>query len=232
MLAEPVEQNAIDAVPIRSEPAIHLVDGAFPVAGWRAAMKRLIDIVGSLVTLIVMAPVLAVAAVAVKLESPGPVFFRQVRVGRNGERFRLWKLRTMTADAEDQLAGLLDRNEAPAPLFKMQRDPRVTRVGRFLRRLAIDEIPQAWNVLRGDMSLVGPRPALPNEMEYWGANAYTRLRVRPGITGLWQIHCLETCTFQDYIRYDREYVENWSLSLDLRIVLRTIPTVLSPRRAA
>lgn len=212
------------------QPTLVLLDEDARIVGWQGAIKRLIDLVGASFTIVLMAPVLAVAALAIKIESRGPVFFRQTRVGRNGAQFRLWKLRTMTCDAEQLLPSLLIDNEAPPPLFKMRRDPRVTRVGRVLRRLSIDEIPQVWNVIRGDMSLVGPRPALPAEVEYWPADSYTRLRVRPGITGLWQVHYAEARSFEDYVRFDSEYVEKWSLGLDVRIVLRTVPSVLSPRR--
>lgn len=207
--------------------------GRFPIVyvepvtrgGWRAWAKRTFDIAGAVGGLVATAPILAVAAIAVKLDSRGPVIFRQVRVGRNSEPFSVLKIRTMVADAEARLAELRDRNEADGPLFKMAEDPRVTRVGRFLRKTSIDELPQLWNVLRGDMSLVGPRPALPHETEEWDALLAQRLRVKPGITGMWQVSGRSDTTFEDYTRLDLYYVDNWSLATDLAILAKTIPVV-------
>ena len=208
--------------------------GRFPVVyvepvtreGWRAGAKRAFDLVVGLVTLLVAAPVLAVAALAIKLDSRGPVLFRQVRVGRNSEPFHVLKLRSMVVDAESQLADVIDLNEADGPLFKMADDPRVTRVGRFIRATSIDELPQLWNVVRGDMSLVGPRPALPHETEEWDSLLAQRLRVKPGITGMWQVHGRSDTSFEDYTRLDLYYVDNWSLTTDLAIMLKTVPAVV------
>lgn len=194
--------------------------------GWRARAKRTFDLVVAGLVLALTAPVLAVAAVAIKVDSRGPVFFGQTRVGRDGRRFRVWKLRTMVVDAEARLIDLRDRNEADGPLFKMKDDPRITRVGRFLRRTSIDELPQLWNVLRDEMSMVGPRPALPAEVEEWDQDLHERLRVKPGITGMWQVHGRSDADFEEYARLDLYYVHNWSLTVDLAIVGRTIPTVL------
>jgi exopolysaccharide biosynthesis polyprenyl glycosylphosphotransferase len=208
--------------------------GRFPVVyvepvtrgGWRAAAKRAFDLVIAGVALIVAAPVLAVAAVVIKLDSRGPVLFRQVRVGQDSQPFPVLKLRTMVVDAEERLAELADANEADGPLFKMADDPRVTRVGRFLRASSIDELPQLWNVTRGHMSLVGPRPALPHETEEWDALLAQRLRVKPGITGMWQVSGRSDTSFEDYTRLDLYYVDNWSLATDLAILAKTVPVVL------
>ncbi|MDQ6697018.1 MAG: sugar transferase [Actinomycetota bacterium] len=213
--------------------------GRFPVVyvepirrdGWRAAAKRAFDIAGAALALVLLAPVVAVAAIAVKLDTKGHTLFRQTRVGRDSQPFAVLKLRTMVLDAESMQASLLAENEADGPLFKMQKDPRVTRVGRVLRRTSIDEIPQLWNVLRGSMSLVGPRPALPHETEEWDTLLTQRLRVKPGITGMWQVNGRSQSTFADYTRLDLYYVDNWSLTSDLAILFKTIPVVLGGKGA-
>jgi exopolysaccharide biosynthesis polyprenyl glycosylphosphotransferase len=213
--------------------------GRFPVVyvepvqrdGWRRVAKRTFDLTLAALGTLVTAPILAVAAVAIKVDSPGPVVFRQVRVGRNGRPFRVYKLRTMCVDAEERRAELLEANEADGPLFKMENDPRVTRVGAFLRKASIDEIPQLWNVLKGEMSLVGPRPALPHETEAWDPLLTQRLRVTPGITGMWQVNGRSDTSFEDYTRLDLYYVDNWSLLIDLAILGKTLPVVLAQRGA-
>ncbi|MCU1452199.1 MAG: putative UDP-galactose phosphate transferase (WeeH) (Modular protein) [Acidimicrobiales bacterium] len=214
--------------------------GRFPIVyvepvlrgGWRAVAKRTFDVVGAGVGLVLASPILLAAAVAIRLDSKGGVLFRQTRVGRNSTPFQVLKLRTMVSDAEAQLAGLAALNEADGPLFKMRSDPRVTRVGRVLRKTSIDEIPQLWNVLRGEMSLVGPRPALPHETEEWDALLTQRLRVKPGMTGMWQVSGRSDTSFEDYTRLDLYYVDNWSLATDLAILAKTIPVVLLRRGAA
>jgi exopolysaccharide biosynthesis polyprenyl glycosylphosphotransferase len=199
--------------------------------GWRAHGKRAFDVVTAAVVLVLSGPILALAAIAIRLDSPGPVLFRQERVGIDGRRFWILKLRTMTVDAEERKAELLHRNEMDGPLFKLRDDPRVTRVGRVLRKLSIDELPQCWNVLRGEMSIVGPRPALPSEVDEWDDEVRERLRVRPGITGLWQVSGRNETSFEDYKRLDLYYVDNWSLLHDVKIVLRTLPAVALQRGA-
>jgi exopolysaccharide biosynthesis polyprenyl glycosylphosphotransferase len=196
---------------------------------WPSVLKRTVDIIGALVLLIVSAPLMAVVAVLVKLTSPGPVLFRQRRVGKDGRHFHMWKFRTMCVNAEDEVVSLVDENIADGLLFKMTDDPRVTRIGRTLRRWALDELPQAYNVLAGHMSLVGPRPALPRETDRYDDDLRTRLRVKPGLTGLWQVNGRHQLPFDDYIRYDLFYVENWSLGLDLYVIAKTIPAVLGRR---
>jgi exopolysaccharide biosynthesis polyprenyl glycosylphosphotransferase len=199
--------------------------------GWRAIAKRVFDVSLAVVALVLFAPLLLAAAIAIKIESRGEVLFAQERVGRDGSRFRMVKLRTMVVDADARKAELADRNEADGPMFKIAEDPRITRVGAFLRKLSIDEIPQFINVLCGEMSVVGPRPALPAEVEQWTEDVHDRLRVLPGITGMWQISGRSDTTFDEYKRLDLFYVDNWSLAHDLRIVARTFRVVLARRGA-
>ena len=191
----------------------------------RAAGKRAIDLVGAVFGLLVAAPVLALAALAIRLDSPGPILFRQVRAGRDGRPFSMWKLRTMVEDAEETRGELLAANEMNGPVFKIRRDPRVTRVGRVLRRFSIDEVPQMWNVIRGEMSLVGPRPPLPSEVAQYGPYERRRLAVKPGLTCEWQVSGRNQIGFDEWVRLDIDYLENWSLSRDLWLLLRTIPAV-------
>jgi exopolysaccharide biosynthesis polyprenyl glycosylphosphotransferase len=192
----------------------------------RLAIKRGLDIAGASFGLVVGAPVILVAGLLVRLTSPGPMFFRQIRCGLYGRRFAMLKLRTMCVDAEEQLETLRHLNEMDGPVFKVQDDPRVTPVGRFLRRWSLDELPQLWNVLRGDMSLVGPRPPVPHEVAQYETFERRRLSMRPGITCLWQVNGRNELTFDEWVRMDLEYIDTWSLANDLRILLRTLPAVL------
>lgn len=213
--------------------------GRFPIlyveptkrTGWRSVAKRTFDVAGSLVLMLAALPLMGLAALAIKLTSPGPVLFRQERVGRDGRRFEVFKLRTMVVDAEERLAEIKHLNQADGPLFKVDRDPRVTRVGAFLRTTSLDELPQLFNVLRGEMSLVGPRPALPSEVAEWSSELHGRLRVQPGITGMWQVSGRSDASFDDYVRFDLYYVDNWSLATDVSILFRTVPAVLLRRGA-
>jgi exopolysaccharide biosynthesis polyprenyl glycosylphosphotransferase len=189
-------------------------------------VKRAIDIVGATAGLLAAAPVLAVAAAAIRLSSPGPVLFRQVRCGLNGRQFVIHKLRTMYVDAEERKQELLEQNEMDGPVFKMKRDPRITPVGHVLRRFSIDELPQIWDVLRGHMSLVGPRPSLPTEVVEYQTFERRRLSMRPGLTCLWQVSGRNEIGFDDWVRLDLEYIDTWSLRNDLKILLRTIPAVV------
>ncbi len=208
--------------------------GRFPVVyiepvqrhGWRAVAKRLFDMLASLAACLVLAPVFVVVALLIKRGSDGPVLFKQSRVGKDGLPFDVFKFRTMVVNAEELMADLMEDNEGAGPLFKMKDDPRVTRIGGFLRKTSLDELPQLWNVVRGEMSLVGPRPALASEMAEWEADLYGRLRVRPGITGMWQVSGRSETSFEEYTRLDLYYVDNWSLVVDLAILAKTIPAVL------
>ncbi|MDH4277906.1 MAG: sugar transferase [Acidimicrobiia bacterium] len=197
-----------------------------PKSGWRGRAKRLFDVVVASTVLAVVSPVFAVIALVIKVTSPGAVFFRQERVGRYGEPFDMLKFRSMVVNAEELLAELQLGNEGSGPLFKMKSDPRVTSIGRFIRKSSLDELPQLLNVLRNEMSLVGPRPALRAEMADWEPALYARLDVKPGITGMWQVSGRSGTTFAEYTRLDLYYVHNWSMLVDLSIMLRTIPAVL------
>ncbi|MDP8969219.1 MAG: sugar transferase, partial [Actinomycetota bacterium] len=176
--------------------------------------------------LALLAPLLALLAAAVCLDSPGPALFRQRRIGRGGREFTMLKFRSMVADAEARRADLAALNEADGPLFKVASDPRVTRVGRWLRASSLDELPQLVNVLRGDMSLVGPRPALPEEVAAYHLRARGRLLVKPGITGLWQVSVRHRCSFDEYLLLDLSYVYGHSMWGDMALLVRTIPVVL------
>jgi exopolysaccharide biosynthesis polyprenyl glycosylphosphotransferase len=195
---------------------------------WQRVVKRAFDLIvaGSLV--VALLPVLLACALAVRAAGPGPILFRQRRFGQDGIVFFIHKFRSMNADAESSQAALRAiGNEADGPLFKLHRDPRVTPVGRILRAWSLDELPQLFDVLRGHMSLVGPRPFVTHEVDLADPWALTRLRVKPGVTGLWQVSGRHRLSFDDLIRYDLFYVENWSLSMDLFVLLRTIPAVLT-----
>jgi len=188
--------------------------------------KRIFDIVVSAMAVILLAPLFIGLAIAIKLESPGPVFFRQRRVGLNGREFWLYKFRSMCHDAEAKLAHVRDRNEMDGPVFKMREDPRVTRVGRFLRKTSLDEFPQFWNVLKGEMSVVGPRPPIRSEVKLYKRWQRRRLSVKPGITCTWQVSGRNEVDFAQWMELDLHYIDNWSLWHDLKIVLRTIPAVI------
>lgn len=194
--------------------------------------KRAIDIVGAACALLALAPVIALVALWIRLDSAGPAFFSQVRVGEGKREFRCWKLRSMYIDAEQRKAELEAQNEMKAGvLFKMKRDPRITRVGRFIRKASIDELPQLWNVLRGDMSLVGPRPAIPSEVAQYTPYECGRLQVKPGITCLWQISGRSDLPFDRQVALDIDYAKQRSVLLDLEILFRTVPAVLTARGA-
>jgi exopolysaccharide biosynthesis polyprenyl glycosylphosphotransferase len=212
--------------------------GGVPLIGLRpprlsrssAILKRCVDLAGAIVGLVVLAPLFAVVALAIRLDSPGPAFFHQVRMGRGDRTFRIVKFRTMVADAEQRKAQVAHlnrhaRNGGDARMFKIDGDPRVTRVGRLLRRLSIDELPQLWNVLRGEMSLVGPRPLILDEHAHVSDWAERRLDLRPGVTGLWQVLGRDGIPFEEMVRLDYVYVTSWSLWNDCRLLLRTLPVV-------
>lgn len=201
------------------------------VSLYRRGGKRLLDVVLAAAGMVIALPLLAIAAVAIKLDSPGPVFHRATRVGRNGRRFTFLKLRSMRRDAEELRGLLLHRNITQGPTFKLHDDPRVTRVGRLLRKTSLDELPQLFHVLRGEMSLVGPRPPFPEEVEHYEPWMRRRLEVRPGLTCLWQIRGRSDLPFEEWMRLDVEYVERHSLALDIQILALTVPAVLSGRGA-
>jgi lipopolysaccharide/colanic/teichoic acid biosynthesis glycosyltransferase len=197
-----------------------------------AIAKRALDMLGSAIGLVVLSPVLLVLGLATKLTSRGPILFVQERCGLGGRKFRFYKVRTMVKDAEDRKGALEHLNEMTGPIFKIRRDPRMTALGRVLRKLSLDELPQLWNVLRGDMSLVGPRPPTSSEVERYTTRHVQRLSVVPGITGLWQVSGRnEIVDFERWIDLDLQYAQTWSLWLDLRILLRTVVVVALVRGA-
>ncbi|HKN49954.1 MAG TPA: sugar transferase, partial [Actinomycetota bacterium] len=220
-----IDVRRMRAQPMAHEPLFYLEPVS--LARWQTVTKRALDLALSGIGLLLAAPVLAACALAIKLSDKGPVFFRQQRVGQDGKPFTILKLRTMVVDAEARLADLVEKNQREGVLFKLADDPRVTKIGRILRATSLDELPQLINVARGDMSLVGPRPALPIEVAQFDEELLARQRVRPGITGLWQVEARDSASFQAYQRLDLFYVENWSVSLDLAILLSTVQTVAS-----
>jgi exopolysaccharide biosynthesis polyprenyl glycosylphosphotransferase len=201
------------------------------ITGWNYVLKRSSDIALAGIGALIMLPFMLMIAAAIKLDSAGPVFYAQQRIGRHGKPFRCFKFRSMVVDAELMVGELAELNEASGPLFKLRDDPRRTRVGRFLRRFSLDELPQIWNVLTGEMSIVGPRPNLPSEVEQYQEWHKKRLLVSPGITGLWQVSGRSDLTFDEMALLDVYYVENWNVLSDLSIMLRTIPAVLRARGA-
>ena len=201
------------------------------MSAYRRGGKRVFDLILGSIGLLLALPVIAVAAIGIKLDSSGPVFHRAIRVGRGGRKFTFLKLRSMQADAEELRGLLLHLNQAQGPAFKLHNDPRVTRVGKILRKTSLDELPQLWHVVTGAMSLVGPRPPFPEEVERYEPWMLKRLSVRPGLTCLWQIRGRSDLSFDDWMRLDIEYVDRLSFRLDLEILILTVPAVLSARGA-
>ncbi len=220
-----VARERVTVRPVAGLPLVHLERPQGQEAlRWA---KRTFDLVGASLLLILTSPLMLFAYLSIKRDDGGPALFRQTRVGRDGGRFAMLKFRSMVTDAEALLAQLAQRNESDGMLFKMAEDPRITRPGRLLRRLSIDELPQLFNVLRGEMSLVGPRPALPSEVSRYDTDVSRRLRVRPGITGLWQVSGRSDLSWEDTVRLDLYYVDNWSMLQDLTILARTLRAVFS-----
>jgi exopolysaccharide biosynthesis polyprenyl glycosylphosphotransferase len=213
---------------------LSLFHGKFPMMtyyykafdGNELFMKRLVDVVGAFVGLCLTVVLLPFIAVVVKLDSKGPIFFRQKRVGENGRIFTCWKFRTMQTDAEDRKQALLDKNEMNGAIFKIRNDPRITRVGRILRKTSLDELPQFWNQQKGEMSLVGTRPPTPEEVRKYDNWHRRRISIKPGITGLWQVSGRnEIQDFDEVVRLDLEYIDRWNLWLDIKILLKTMEVV-------
>jgi exopolysaccharide biosynthesis polyprenyl glycosylphosphotransferase len=212
--------------PLAGLPLLHVQESQF--TGWKRLVKGMLDRSLAVAIILLLSPVLLGIALAIRVTSDGPVLFRQVRVGRLGTEFVLWKFRTMRVGAELELEGLLDQNKHgdDGPMFKMRWDPRVTPLGRWLRRYSLDELPQLWNVIRGSMSLVGPRPPLPSETAQYARDVHRRLLVKPGITGLWQVSGRADLPWIEAVRLDLYYVENWSVVMDLALLWRTVATVV------
>ncbi len=191
-------------------------------------LKRCVDVIGALAGLVITGLLLPIIAVAIKLESRGPIFFGQTRVGENGRIFTCWKFRSMFRDAEERKNDLMARNEMRGAMFKITDDPRVTKVGRFIRKASVDELPQFWNVLVGDMSLVGTRPPTPDEVATYKNWHHKRISIRPGMTGLWQVSGRNKIRdFDEVVRLDIRYIEQWSLWFDIRLIFKTIWVVLT-----
>jgi len=227
LLAPAVTEIAGPRVRVRPVCGMSLLQMARPeLRGVRRLVKAAFDRTGAALGILILAPVLLGLGVAVKVSSPGPILFRQERVGRDGRIFSMIKFRSMVVDAERRIEVLSGANEGNGVLFKIRNDPRVTRVGRILRRYSLDELPQLFNVLRGDMSLVGPRPPLPSEVGRFGADMHRRFVVKPGLTGLWQVSGRSNLSLGESVRIDIHYVEHWSLLLDLMILWRTVGAVL------
>lgn len=221
--SQPARLQGINFISLHSAPAL----------GWRTEAKRLLDLLAAVALLVLCSPLFALVALAIKLDSPGPVFFIQERMGYNKRRFWLFKFRTMVVDAEARMQEIEHLNEKEGPIFKIKNDPRITRLGRFLRKTSIDELPQLLNVLLGDMSLVGPRPlSMRDALGLDAAWQKRRFSVKPGITCLWQVSGRSNLSFKEWMLLDLEYIDRWSLGLDLRILLRTIPAVLTGKGAA
>lgn len=221
--SQPAEFDGVPVVSLHSVPPF----------SWRTEAKRLFDLVGATMLLLACAPLFAIAAIAIRLDSPGPVFFIQDRVGLNKRRFRMLKFRTMRADAEARMEEVEHLNEKNGPIFKIRNDPRITRVGRWLRKTSVDELPQLVNVLLGDMSIVGPRPlSLRDALRMEKAWQKRRFSVKPGLTCLWQVSGRSNLSFEQWMQLDLEYIDRWSLGLDASILIRTIPAIVSARGAS
>lgn len=219
-----ISLGGVDAEALNGIPLISIKESS--LIGLNRAAKRVFDLVLTGLCLLLSSPIWLLVALAIKLDSPGPVLFRQARAGRSGKPFIIYKFRSMRQDAEAELARLREQNEASGPMFKIREDPRVTRVGRFIRQTSLDELPQMINILRGEMSWVGPRPALLTEVAQYQDWHRKRLEVQPGLTGLWQVSGRSDLTFDEMVMLDIYYAENWSLGLDLRILMRTVPQII------
>ncbi len=224
------ESPAADAGVAALEPPF-IRAGLLADAALKLGVKRAVDIVGSLVLLVGLVPVFLVVAVLVRMTSRGPILYSQERLGLGGRPFRLWKFRSMYRDAEQRQAEVAALNEVDGPVFKIRRDPRVTPVGRVLRKLSIDELPQLLNVLWGEMSLVGPRPPLKSEYDAYTPLQRQRLLVKPGLTCIWQVSGRSDLDFDTWMEMDLAYIRDWTLWLDIKILIRTLPAVLSGRGA-
>lgn len=209
---------------INSLPTVSLV--RTPMRGTGFLLKRAFDYLLTLIALIISLPIMLITSICIKFESKGPVFYKQSRIGKNGKPFNMYKFRSMVQDADQLLNKLASQNQVDGIAFKMKDDPRITRTGRFIRKYSIDELPQLFNVLKGNMSLIGPRPPLEIEVAHYSDWEWRRLEVLPGITGLWQVSGRSDLSFQQWVNLDVYYIENWSIALDLKILLKTIPVVL------
>ena len=196
-------------------------------------LKRIIDIIGSLLGLIILMPIFIVVAILIKIEDPkGKIIFKQTRNGKNGNTFQMYKFRSMVHNAEELLNSLKDKNEMNGPVFKIKEDPRITNIGKFIRKTSIDELPQLVNVLKGDMSLVGPRPPIPTEVMQYNEYQFKRLSVKPGITCIWQVSGRNDIDFDEWVELDLKYIRERSILLDLKLICMTIPALLGDKHAS
>ena len=203
------------------------------ISKWYLILKRFIDIVGAIVGIIVLSPILIIVAILIKIEdSKGSIFFSQKRVGQNGKEFKMYKFRSMVHNAEELKENLLKQNERSGPMFKMKNDPRVTKVGKFIRKTSLDELPQLINVLKGEMSLVGPRPSLPKEVEQFKPWMLKRLSVKPGLTCYWQVYGRNNIGFEDWMNLDIKYVEERTLIIDIKLIFKTVFVLLGDKSAS
>ena len=193
--------------------------------------KRAIDIIGAISGLLLLSPVIVIVACAIKFTSKGPIFFSQKRVGKNGELFDMYKFRSMVVNAEELKEKLAHQNEMSGPMFKMKDDPRVTKVGKFIRKTSLDELPQLWNVLKGDMSLVGPRPSLPKEVAQFEKWMYKRLSVKPGLTCFWQVSGRNNIDFEDWMKLDIKYVDERNFWIDIKLIFKTVLVLFGDKNA-
>lgn len=224
-----ISLSQVDVEELNGIPLIGMRQPSLQIAS--KLVKRVVDVLAAAIALVLFAPLMLLIAIAIKLDSPGPIIFAQTRVGQGGRPFTLYKFRSMRQGAEEEREQLRQQTESTEITFKLKNDPRCTRVGRIIRRTSLDELPQLFNVLRGEMSLVGPRPPIPSEVEQYEDWHRKRLEVKPGITGLWQVMGRSELSFEEMVMLDIYYIENWSLLLDFKILLRTIPTVLLARGA-
>ncbi len=225
----------IEAATVTPLPEIRNIEAQLPTThpSVRSWMKRLIDIVGAIVGLMITSILIVPIALAILIDDPGPIFFSQIRCGWMGKQFRIWKFRSMCVDAEAKKARLANANEVDGAFFKIKNDPRITKPGRFLRRTSLDELPQFWNVLKGEMSLVGTRPPTPDEVERYEVPQWQRLDVKPGMTGEWQVNGRSSVSrFEDVIRLDLQYQENWSLLYDLKLIFKTVSVLFNKNSGA
>ena len=221
---EEIDENAI---------AIDLSDVVSNESAFYLVSKRIIDIVGSLCGIILLSPLFLIVAILIKLEDPkGKVFFAQERNGRYPKTFKMYKFRSMVHNAEELLKDLMDRNEQTGPVFKINDDPRITKVGKFIRKTSIDELPQLFNVLKGDMSLVGPRPAIPREVEQYNSYQMQRLAVKPGLTCIWQVSGRNNIGFDEWVEMDIEYIKTRSLWLDIKLIFKTVGVLFGDDNAS
>ena len=225
-----IETGVSDAVADDASIA-PIYTGLLTASRWQLAVKRGLDIGLSAIAIVFLSPLLLLVGLMIKLGSRGPVFYVQERLGRDGEPFKMLKFRSMYVDAHDQRMDHVERNIHDGPIFKIPDDPRITTIGKAIRRLSIDELPQLFNVLKGDMSLVGPRPPLPEEFLDYGARERQRLLVKPGVTCIWQVSGRSDLDFQTWVDMDLEYIRTWSLRLDLSLLVRTVPAVVTGRGA-